>query len=373
MIPITRVVIDQRARALVEEVLSSGQLAQGPMVARLEELIADIVGVEHAIAVTSGTSALIGSLRALDIGQGDEVITSPFTFAATLNAILEVGATARFADIGADYNLRPDAIEALINDQTAAILPVHLYGLMAEMTHIASIADRRGLRLVEDAAQAIGAEYDERQAGSFGVGCFSMYATKNVATGEGGVITTDDARLASHLRVLRNQGMRKRYDYVMLGQNLRMTDLQAAVGIPQLENLDAITELRRKNAAWLSAELDQVGGLVLPKEPDGRKHVYHQYTVRITTDSPIDRDSWVSELSRRGIGTGVYYPRPVFDYPVYLEHPLVSHRDEVPNAFEIARQVFSLPVHSSLTEAELEKIAHQVRSVARSLPPSFSR
>lgn len=361
MIPVTHVRIDDRARALVAQVLDSGQLAQGPMVERLEGLLGQAAGTRHAVAVTSGTTALVAALRALRIGPGDEVITSPFTFAATVNAILAVGATARFADIGDDFTIRPDAVEALVGERTAAIMPVHLYGLMADMPAIEVIAQRHGLAIVEDAAQAIGASIEGRRAGSHGLGCFSLYATKNVTTGEGGAVTTDDDELAGHLRVLRNQGMRERYEYLFPGENLRMTDLQAAVGIPQLEDLDDVTARRRSNARRLTEALSGVEGLVVPFEPDGRLHVYHQYTVRVTPEAPLSRDELVAGLRDRGVGSGVYYPRPAFDYPCYREHPGVIDSDPVPRAFEISREVLSLPVHPALSDADIEQVHQSTR------------
>jgi perosamine synthetase len=361
MINVTHVQLDERVRALVGEVLDSGQLAQGPMVERLEALLAAAAGMPYAVAVTSGTTALIAALRALRIGPGDEVITSPFTFAATLNAILTVGATARFADIGDDFTVRPDAVEALVGERTAAVMPVHLYGLMADMPAISAIARRHGLVIVEDAAQAIGASIEGRRAGSWGAGCFSFYATKNVTTGEGGAITTDNDEVASYLRVLRNQGMRERYEYLFPGENLRMTDLQAAVGIPQLEDLEEITARRRSNAHRLSEGLGGAQGLEVPLEPDDRVHVYHQYTVRVTPDALVHRDELAARLRRRGVGSGVYYPRPAFDYACYRDHPGVIDSDPVPYAFDVSEQVLSLPVHPALTDDDVASLIESVR------------
>jgi perosamine synthetase len=361
VINVTHVKLDERVHALVGQVLNSGQLAQGPMVERLEGLLAEAAGTRHAVAVTSGTTALVAALRALGIGRGDEVITSPFTFAATVNAILAVGATARFADIGEDFTMRPDAVESLLGERTAAIMPVDLYGLMADMPSLESIARRHGLAIVEDAAQAIGASMDGRRAGSYGLGCFSLYATKNITTGEGGAVTTDDDEVASFLRVLRNQGMRERYEYLFPGENLRITDLQAAVGIPQLEDLDEITARRRSNAHRLSGRLGGVEGLVVPLEPQGRVHVYHQYTVRVTAEAPVTRDELATRLWVQGVGSGVYYPRPAFDYPCYRDHPGVIDSDPVPQAFEASGQVLSLPVHPALADDDVATVYESVR------------
>lgn len=361
-IPITRVVVDERARRLVDEVLDSGQLAQGPMVERLEQLLASAAGCTHAVAMSSGTSALVATLRSLDIGPGDEVITSPFTFAATINAIVEVGAVARFADIGDDYTINPEAVADLIGERTAAIMPVHLYGLMTDMALLEPLARRHSLVVIEDAAQAIGAECAGRRAGSFGVGCFSMYATKNVSTGEGGAVTTSDPDLAERLRVMRNQGMRQPYEYLFPGSNYRLTDLQAAIGIPQMEDLEEITKRRRANAEFLAEHLGSVEGLMAPSEPGGRVHVYHQFTVRVTDEAPLQRDQLADALRKKDVGSGVYYPRPAFDYPCYREHANVIDSDPVPHAFEVSRQVLSLPVHPRLTQSDLESIVGAVHS-----------
>jgi dTDP-4-amino-4,6-dideoxygalactose transaminase len=333
------------------------------MVARLEESFAGIAGVAHAVAVSSGTSALVAALQVLDLGPGDEVVTSPFTFVATLNAILEAGATARFADIRAeDFCLDPGSAEAATGSRTKVLMPVHLYGQMADMARLVPLAAAHGLALVEDAAQAVGASFDGRPAGSYGLGCFSLYATKNVTTAEGGVVTTDDAGLADRLRLLRNQGMRRRYEYVLPGHNYRMTDLQAAVGIPQLGRLAELNERRRRNAEILTKGLADIPGLRLPAALPGRDHVWHQYTIRITEDAAVSRDDLAVELTGRGIGSGVYYPKVVFDYDCYREHPNVIAAD-VPVARRVAGQVLSLPVHPKLTDADLEAIVGAVREV----------
>src|SRR5580704_5929227 len=271
---------------LVLSVLRSGHLAHGPMVGRFEALCTEMAGTAHAIAVANGTVALDAALAVLDIGPGQEVITSPFTFAATINAILRSGASVRFADIRDDFTIDPDSAAALIGPATTALMPVHLYGLPADMQALMSLATANRLAVVEDAAQAHGAAVAGRRAGSFGVGCFSFYATKNVTSGEGGVVTTDDSMLAERLRIARNQGMRGRYDYAMIGQNWRMTDVAAAIAIPQMERLETINTARRGNAATLSALLATTSAVTTPSVPAGRSHVWHQYTVLL--DPGID-------------------------------------------------------------------------------------
>lgn len=362
MIPINAVDV-RDAEPLVTEVLRSGMIAAGPMVRRLEEEFAGVAGTRHAVAVNSGTTALVASLQVLDLAPGDEVITSPFTFVATLNAILQAGATARFADIDpVSCTLAPDAAAAAVTDRTRVLMPVHLYGQTADMGALALLAQRHGMTVLEDAAQALGARFDGRPAGSFGVGCFSLYATKNVTTAEGGVITTDDDTLADALRVLRNQGMRSPYVYELAGHNYRMTDIHAALGIPQLARLGEITAARARNAATLTEGLAASPGLLTPVAAPGREHVWHQYTVRVTDRAAVDRDELAVRLGEAGVGTGIYYPRPVFDYDCYRAHPLVR-ATEVPVAARVSREVLSLPVHPGLTAADLDKIVTTVREI----------
>lgn len=362
MIPIT--VVDVRdAEPLVLEVVRSGVIAQGPMVKRFEDAFAQVAGVKHAVAVNNGTTALVAAIQVLDLQPGDEVITSPFTFVATLNAILEAGATARFADIRADdFCIDPDAVAAAIGPRTKVLMPVHLYGQTADMGKLAPLAAEHGLAVVEDSAQAVGATFDGRPAGSFGLGCFSLYATKNITTAEGGMVTTDDDALADKLRVLRNQGMRARYQYEMAGHNYRMTDLHAALGIPQLEKLATVTAARARNATALSEGLAGVPGLTVPAVLPGREHVWHQYTVLVGEDAAVSRDELSAKLAELGVGSGIYYPKVVFDYDCYREHPGVAVAD-VPVSGKVAGQALSLPVHPKLSEADVATIVGSVRKV----------
>jgi dTDP-4-amino-4,6-dideoxygalactose transaminase len=361
-IPIAAVEIGPEEEQLVLEVLRSGRLAQGPMVERLEAAFTALVGTRHAVAVSSGTTALVASLEALGLGPGDEVITSAFTFVATLNAILESGATARLVDIADDFTIDPGAVEAAITPATRAVLPVHLYGMPASMPAIVRAAETRQLGVIEDACQAHGATIEGRSVGSFGVGCFSLYATKSVVTGEGGVITCDDDAVADRLRLLRNQGMRTRYEYELAGHNYRLTEMQAALGLPQLARLPERIERRRVNAAVLSAGLAGVPGLETPTAVSCRGHAWHQYTVRVLPEARLDRHELAAALERQGIATGIYYPRVVFDYECYREHPRVIAAD-VPNAHKASREVLSLPVHPEVTDRDLGRIIDTVREV----------
>ncbi len=361
LIPVSKVIVGAQEEHDVLDVLRSGLLAQGAKVAELEEAFAAAQHVRHAVAVSNGTVALVAALRALGIGPGDEVITTPFSFNATLNAILEVGAIARFADVGEDCTVDPGAMAALVNERTAALMPVHLYGLPADMTAIAALARRHGLAIVEDAAQAHGATCGDRGVGSFGVGTFSLYGTKNITCGEGGLVTTGDDEVARMLRLLRNQGMRGRYDYELPGYNWRLTDLQAAVALAQVRRLADITAARRANARTLSAGLAGLAGLGLPLTPAGRGPVWHQYTVRITGEAAVSRDEFCARLDRRRVGHGIYYPKLMHDYPCYRADPRVIAADDTPRARALTSQVVSLPVHPGLDQAALSRIVGAVR------------
>jgi perosamine synthetase len=361
VIPISTVVLGEDEEKLVLEVLRSGQLAQGPMVARLEQEFAAYCGTRHAVAVANGTLALVAALHALGVGPGDEVVTSAFTFVATLNAILECGARARFADIDpATFNIDPASLADVCTDHTRVVMPVHLYGQPADMAAIANVAERHGAAIVEDAAQAHGAAINGRRVGGAGLGTFSFYATKNITTGEGGVVTTNDDELADRLRLFRNHGMRARYQYEFVGTNFRLTDVQAAIALPQLARLDATVQRRQANAARLTDGLRGVAGVITPAIAPENSHVFHQYTIRVTDDAALDRDALADALASRGVGSGVYYPRVVFDYGCYREHPDVVDAD-VPRARATAREVLSLPVHPNLSAADLDRIVEAVR------------
>ena len=358
-IPISTVQLGPDVADRVLDVIRSGVIAQGPVVAEFETAFARLCEVDHAIAVNNGTTALVASLQVLDLEPGDEVVTSPFTFAATLNAILEAGATVRFADIREeDFNVDPASIAERITDRTRVVMPVHLYGQAADMSPIAELASARELFIVEDAAQAHGARYGDTPVGGHGLGCFSFYATKNLTTGEGGMITTNDSALAERLRILRNQGMRARYEYVMAGHNYRLTDIQAALVLPQLAAYDQQLEARRRNARGLIDRLGGIDGLVLPSELPGRSHVWHQFTVLLPAG--VDRDLFVAALAARGVGAGIYYPRLVHDYDVYRSHPNVRI-EQTPVAAAVAARCVSLPVHPAVSEADLDVIAAAVR------------
>jgi dTDP-4-amino-4,6-dideoxygalactose transaminase len=361
VIVVSEPLIGELEEQLVLQALRSGRLVKGPMVEQFEEAVRRNVGTRHAIAVNNGTSALIAALLANDIGPGDEVITSPFTFVATLNAILHVGATPRFVDVGPDFNIDHELLGAAVGPTTRAVLPVHLYGCPAAMKEIEAAIAGKGIAVIEDAAQALGASVAGRPTGSFGTGCFSFYATKSVTTGEGGVVTTDDDDIAGALRVIRDQGQRGTYDYERPGFNLRLTELQAALGVAQMTRLADILARRRENARFLTEELAGIDGLVLPCEPPDRRHAFHQFTVRVTSRARVHRDDLVQRLLVRGIQCGVYYPRPVFDYDCFRRDTRVGV-PSTPTATRLGSEVLSLPIHPKLGEVDLRLVVDAVRT-----------
>jgi perosamine synthetase len=351
VIPISRPLIGEEEKEAILAVLESGRLAQGPRVEEFEAEFARFCGVRHAVATSSGTTALAAALLAHRIGPGDEVITSPFTFIASANAILFTGAMPVFVDIDeASFNVDPALIEEKVTPRTRALLPVHLYGYPCDMDAIMDLARRHNLVVVEDACQAHGAAIRGRRVGSFGTGCFSFYPSKNMTTAEGGMITTDDDQIAEAARLLRNHGQSQLYHHVALGYNFRMTELQAALGLVQLKRLPEWTQKRRENASFLSERLSNV---VTPQVKEGYEHVFHQYTVRVGRD----RDGALERLSRAGIGARVYYPLPVHQQPFYRE---LGYHDSLPVAESMSREVLSLPVHPGLAEEDLNEIVSEV-------------
>ncbi|MBD3942029.1 DegT/DnrJ/EryC1/StrS family aminotransferase [Microbacterium sp. NEAU-LLC] len=357
-IPAAKPLIGEEERDAVDRVLRSGMVAQGPEVAAFEqEFSAHFVDGRPVVAVNSGTSGLHLGLLAAGVGVGDEVIVPSFTFAATANSVALTGATPVFADIDpVTFTLDPAAVSAAITERTKGIMPVHLYGHPARMHALAEIADDRGLALFEDAAQAHGAAIDGRPVGTFGAfGMFSLYPTKNMTSGEGGMISAADDVIARNARLLRNQGMERQYENEVIGFNARMTDIHAAIGRVQLTKVDAWTEARRRNAAFLDAHLT---GVVTPVVDEGARHVYHQYTIRV----PEDRDGFVRALKdEHSIGSGVYYPIPNHRLPSLARF---APGLDLPVTESAAREVVSLPVHPSLSEGDLERIAVAVNALA---------
>jgi len=366
MIPISRPDIGSPEEHAVLDVLRSGMIAMGPKTAEFETAWADYCGVRHAVLMANGTVTLEAILRALGIGPGDEVVTVSFTFNATISAVLQTGARPRFVDVRPDdYCMDPELVEAAIPPRTKAIMPVHLYGLMADMDPLVEIAARHGIPIIEDAAQAHGARYRGRRAGRFGPAMFSLYATKNLTTGEGGFATTDDDVLADRLRLYRNHGMRERYSHEALGTNLRPTDLAAAMGLAQLGQLDERTAQRRRNAGRLSEGL---AGYLTPQVPAGREHVWHQYTMRF----PGQRQIVLDRLTQRGIGALIYYPIPVHRQ-AYLQAYVPNAADlDLPITNRLADEVLAIPVRPNLADEELDRVINAICEVATPIEPAAS-
>lgn len=355
-IPAAKPLIGDEEREAVDRVLRSGMIAQGPEVAAFEREFGDrLVGGRACVAVSSGTTGLHLGLLAAGIGPGDEVIVPSFTFAATANSVALAGATPVFADIDpVTYCLDPASVEAAITPRTAAIMPVHLYGHPADMTALGALAKAHGIQLFEDAAQAHGASWQGAPVGSFGTfAMFSLYPTKNMTSGEGGMVSCATPELVRAVQVLRNQGMEKRYENEVVGFNARMTDVHAAIGRVQLGKLPAWTAQRQENAAFLSANLEGVG---VPTVVEGATHVWHQYTVRVAED----RDAFAAALlAEHGVGSGVYYPIPNHQLPSFgLDFDLPVTR-------EACEQVLSLPVHPALSAEDLDRVVTAVNAVAK--------
>ncbi|HYU74052.1 MAG TPA: DegT/DnrJ/EryC1/StrS family aminotransferase [Ktedonobacteraceae bacterium] len=370
MIAIAAPLMGTEEETAVLQVLASGRLAQGERVATFEQRFASFCQVREAVAVSSGTAALHLALLAHGIGPGDEVITTAFSFAATANAILLARATPVFVDIEPDtYTLDPAQVELVVTPRTKAIIPVHLYGCPCNMERLAQIAEAYSLVLIEDACQAHAATFNGKPIGSFGTGCFSFYATKNMTTCEGGMLTTNDPAIAEKLRLLRNHGQEARYYHIALGYNLRMMELQGAMGIVQLEKLEAFTKQRIANARCLTNCLKEY--VTTPVERLGARHVYHQYTIRV----PEKRNDWVTQLRTEGIETAIHYPLPIHQQPFYQRNATLfriltpgkrahvrgsNPAARLPETESAAQEVLSLPVHPALSQEDLSAIARKV-------------
>jgi perosamine synthetase len=355
MINIGKPLIGVEEKQAVMEVLDSGLLAQGPRVRAFEDAFASMCGTRHAVATSSGTTALHISMLINKIGPGDEVITSAFTFVSSANSALFVGARPVFVDIDPQtFNLDVEKIESAITPRTRAIMPVHLFGLCCDMDPILAIARKHNLLVIEDACQSHGATYQGRHAGSFGTGVFSLYPSKNITSGEGGMITTDSDSLDESCRVVRNHGMRRRYYHDELGFNFRMTDIHAAIGLVQIGKLENFNKKRRENAAFLSASLK---GVITPVVPDGYGHVFHLYTVRVPDKR---RDNLREYLKERGINSEPYYPVPVHKQKYFVND--LEYHVSLPETEKAAAEVLSLPVHPALSQEDLETITRSVNT-----------
>lgn len=347
--------IGRAERRAVDQVLKSRKLAQGEKVNAFEQAFSGSVMGATCVAVNSGTSALHLSLLAAGIGPGDEVIVPSFTFAATGNAVALTGATPVWADIEPNhFCLDPNSAESVITSRTKAIMPVHLYGHPADMPAFVSLSKKYSLMLFEDAAQAHLASISNRPVGSWGVaGSFSFYPTKNMTTGEGGMVSSKDETMIRNIKLLRNQGMERRYENEVVGFNNRMTDISAAIGLVQLEKLPEMTRKRQSNAAFLSENLENV---VVPSVAPNAVHVYHQFTIRVPG---LARQGFAAELRRLGVPSDVYYPTPVHKLPTYRSH------EKLPETQLATEECLSIPVHPLLKRWQLSKIVEAVNTTAR--------
>ncbi len=351
----------------VDKVLRSGMLTSGlgagPAVTEFEKSFAKMAGAKHAVAVNTGTAALHAAIMAVGVKCGDEVILPSFTFVATAEAVALAGAKPVFADIDPKtYNLSPAAVEKAITKKTKAILPVDLYGFSADMRPLREIADKHGLALLEDAAQAHGLTYEGKPAGAISdAACWSMYASKNIMTGEGGVITTNSDKLDETLRMVRTHGENKvKYTSLILGTNYRMSEIQAAIGNVQLTRLDGFIAKRRQNAEHLTKILQKSSRLVLPYETKDRLHSWYLYTARLKDSTEAQRNKLMADLKEKGIGAEAYYQHPVHQMPFYQE---TFGSKTLPETELAAKQVFSLPIHPGVTEEQVEMIGKTVLSL----------
>jgi dTDP-4-amino-4,6-dideoxygalactose transaminase len=346
MINISKPNITQDQIDNVVKTMKSGMIAGGPAVEQFEDMFSEYVGVNFAMATNSGTSALHCALEAVDV-RGYEVITTPFTFVASANAILMAGGRPIFIDIGDDYNIDPRLIEDAITEKTKAILAVNLYGKPANYIKINEIARKHNLKVIEDAAQSVGAKYKDIYSGNLAdIGCFSFYATKNLMTGEGGMVTTTNIEYANFIKSFRNHGQGERYEYKMLGFNYRMTDIAASIGIEQMNRIEEINARRVEIANMYEYYLPDK--MIKPKVEDG--HVFHQYTIRVP-----NRDAVINRLKINNIGYGVYYPKPLHKFEYFKSKAIC------PKAEEYAGEVLSIPVHPLLTKDEVYFIANTIK------------
>ena len=356
MIPIAKPWIGEEEKREIEKVLDSGMLAYGEWVKRFEKKFAEYVGVKHALSTTSGTQALILALEALNI-RGKEVLVPSFTFIASAMSIIRAGGKPVFVEVDEKtYNIDPEDVRKKITENTIAIMPVHLYGQPANMDEITEIAEEKDLYVIEDAAQAHGAAWKGKKAGSIGhIAAFSFYPTKNMTTGEGGMLTTNDDELAYRVAMLRNHGQKERYLHEELGWNFRMTNIAAAMGLVQLRKLNKANEMRRANARFYNEALEDK--VLTPYEDPRAKHVYHQYTIRVK-----NREKLIEEFRREGIGFGIYYPRGNHQQPIMQKLGFMAR---LPVTEKLCKEVISIPVHPLVSEEDREKIVKVILSNVR--------
>ncbi|MDD1729842.1 MAG: DegT/DnrJ/EryC1/StrS family aminotransferase [Methanospirillum sp.] len=362
MIPIAKPSVGEDEALAAATVIRSGMLASGEEVTQFENEFSSFTGSNHAIATSSGTTALHAALLAAGITTGDEVIIPAFTFIATATSISMCNATPVIADVeNTFYCLDPESLLEQITPKTRAIIPVHLFGQPCDMNAIRQISDDHNLVLIEDCAQAHGARYHGNSVGTFGKsGCFSFYPTKNMTTGEGGMITTHDDALAEHVRQLINHGQESKYSHTMIGYNYRLTNIGAAIGRVQLQKLPEFNRMRQENAAFYQKHITRNGILCPPLRP-GCEHVFHQYAIRVLPECDLSRDRLIQALTRAGIGTAIHYPTPVHHQPVYMG---MIKGSNAPVSTRLASEILSIPVWPGLSTEELSYICQIINEAA---------
>lgn len=359
MIPIAKPNIGKEEEEAVLEVLRSGMLARGPKTREFEASFAEYIGTEHAISTSSGTTALHIALLANGIGKDDEVLIPPVTFFATASTVLFCGAKPVFVDIDPDtFNMDVGKVEEAITPNTKAVVPVHMYGQPVDMKPLMEIAENHDLKIIEDACQSHGAEYDGKKVGTFGdASCFSFYPTKNMVAGEGGMITTDDADLKTECMLLREHGEITHYEHIVLGYNFRMTEIGAAIGVEQLKKLPGFIEKRQTNAKRLNEGLSDLKGIQTPKVIDNASHVYYQYIIKVD-DFPLNRDELVEFLKSKEIGARASYPKPLSEQAILRT---LGASADCPVAREVLPKMMELPVHPLVSDEDITYIIDTVK------------
>lgn len=367
MINISHIFIDKKIKNEVAKILSSGFLIQGEKVKNLENKLSKINATKYAVVVNSGTAALHTALASIGLKEGDEVITTSFSFIATVNTILMCGAKPVFVDVKEDtFNINPDLIEIKISNKTKAILTVDLYGQPCDYERIRKVARKHNLKIISDSCQAIGAQYKNKPISKWvDIACFSFYATKNIMMGEGGALVTDDKKIYEFAKRFRQHGqdMEKPYTYHHLGYNYRSTDILAAIGLSQLAFLKKWSDQRRINAKKLILGLQNIPGIILPKAPNNEEHVFHQFTIQVTADFPLDRNKLYSYLLKNGIRATIFYPTTLAEQP-HVQKITLYRKGMYPITERLSRQVLSLPVHPYLKESDINKIISLIKKAA---------
>lgn len=362
MINLSKPIIGDEEITGVVNVLKSGMLAQGPVTREFEEKFAIMCGAKFAIAVSNGTAAIHTALYALGIHEGDEVITTPFTFVASVNPILMQGAKVVFADISeSDYCLDPEGVKTKITNKTKAIISVDLYGQIYDCESISKIAKKHEIKVMEDACQAVGAGRNGVMAGNIAdISVFSLYATKNITTGEGGMITTNNEDYVRKCKLFRHHGQDEanRYEYMDMGYNYRTTDIASAIGIAQLDRLGGINSTRSALSKIYFDRLSDLRGIILPEISKGNTHVFHQFSIRLSEGFRGDRGSLITFLENNGIKAGIYYPRPLHLFPQFKKFGYKE--GDFPVAEKISKQILSLPIHPSLSTEDIEYISSKI-------------